>query len=504
MKQNIRNFCYIGICSLLLLIGLGCSVSQQAGSVTNQQQVIQSIHGIDRWSFGITPQQVATIKNQSLEDYLQTQLNPEAIAESSKLTNILAQFDSIERTSLQLWQPFEQYERQLYGKTALPLAPEAKQKLEKEKNLYKGNVIQQVKQAHLARKIHSSRQLQEVMTNFWLNHFNVFIGKKNIAFWLADYENDLRANALGNFRDLLAVTAHHPAMLIYLDNDLNSDPNSPRQQGNAKGINENYARELMELHTLGVNGGYTQQDVTALARILTGWSVALDGNGGDENGFRFFSLRHDPTDKEFLGETIIGNGMAEGEKALDMLANHPSTAHFISYKLAQYFVADQPPETLVKKLTQTFIDTQGNIKTVLNTLFHSPEFNDPTYYNVKFKTPLQYLVSIVRASGLENPDLKKMDWMLSQLSMPIFGCVAPDGYDNTEEVWLNPDGMFRRVSFATNIARGVLNNQKSVDFNALQTTLGNNLTERTQKVIADSPKSLQAALVLGSPEMMYR
>lgn len=504
MKNNLRNFCYLGICSLLLLLGLGCHFSQQAGGVGNQQQLIQNIHAIDRLSFGITPQQIATIKTQSLEKYLQNQLNPASVPESPNLSDGLVQFDTINQNSLQLWQTFQRYERQLYGETAVNVPLETKQKLQQEKNQYRGNIIRQIKQAYLARAINSSRQLQEVMTNFWLNHFNVFIGKKNLVFWLADYENKLRDNALGDFRDLLAITAHHPAMLIYLDNDLNSKPDSSRKQGNLRGINENYARELMELHTLGVNGGYTQQDVTALARIFTGWGVDLTGSEGDENGFRFFTQRHDFTDKEFLGQTIIGSGIVEGEKALDILANHPATARFISYKLAQYFVADKPPETLVEKLSQTFIDSQGNIKTVLDTLFHASEFNDPTYYNAKFKTPLQYLVSIVRASGLENPDLVKIEWMLSQLAMPIFGCEAPNGYHNTEDAWLNPDAMLRRVSFATNIARGVLSNQQPLDPIALQTTLGNDFTAETQKVITDSHKNLKAALILGSPEMMYR
>jgi uncharacterized protein (DUF1800 family) len=509
MKQNLRNFCYISICSVILILGLGCYFSQKAGSLNNQPQVIsevipKTIHNIDRLSFGIIPQQVTTIQAQGLENYWQEQLNPASIAESPKLINQLAQFDTLKQNSLQLWQTFDRYDRSLKGQTAANLSLANKQKLEQQRNEYRSKITRQVKQAHLARAIHSYRQLEEVMANFWLNHFNVFIGKKTVAFSLADYENKLRENALGNFRDLLGVTAHHPAMLVYLDNDLNSNPNSPRQQGNARGINENYARELMELHTLGVNGGYTQQDVTALARIFTGWGVDLSGNGETENGFHFDAQRHDSTDKEFLGQTITGSGIKEGEKALDILATHAATAHFISYKLGQYFVADTPPDSLVDKLTQNFIDSQGNIKTVLNTLFHSPEFNDPKYYKVKFKTPFQYLVSLVRASGLENPDLTKMEWMLNQLAMPIFGCETPNGYQNVEKLWLNPDAMLRRVSFATNIARGAISEQKPVDIIVLQATLNHDLTAQTQQVVAESPKSLKAALILGSPEMMSK
>jgi uncharacterized protein (DUF1800 family) len=504
MKQNLRNFCYISICFLFLFLGLGCSFSQTASSKGDRQQVI---HTINRLSFGITPQQITNIETQGLENYLQAQLNPASIPESPNLIKQLAQFKTIDRNSFQLWQTFYQDDRLVFDKKAGDLSVEAKQQIQQRKNKYRGNIVREVKQAHLAWVIHSSHQLEEVMTNFWLNHFNVFLNKQNIVFWLADYESQLRKNALGNFRDLLGVTAHHPTMLIYLDNNLNSDPNSNpnsrRKQPNTKGLNENYARELMELHTLGVNGGYTQQDVTALARIFTGWGVDLN-NQDSKNGFHFFTQRHDPTDKEFLGHTIVGSGMAEGEQALDLLATHPATARFISYKLAQYFVADKPPDSLVDKLTQTFLDSKGNIKAVLDTLFHTPEFNDPQYYNVKFQTPLQYLVSIVRASNLESPDLIKIEWMLAQLGMPTFGCEAPNGYQNTEEMWLNPDGMLRRLSFATNIAHGVLSNQKPVDTAVLQSTLSNDLTPQTQKIIADSHQNLKAALILGSPEMMYR
>ena len=498
MKRNLRNICGLGICSLLLWLGFHFHYS--ASSVIDRQQII---HTVSRLSFGITPQQIATIKAQSIENYLQQQLNPSSIAESPQLTAHLAQFDTIHEDSIDLYQTYQQYNKRLHSKTASNLSLTEKQQLQQKKNQLKRKVVQQAKEARLTSAIASNRQLQEVMTNFWLNHFNVYIPKKIVAFWVADYEKDLRENALGNFRDLLAVTAHHPAMLVYLDNDLNTAPDSPRKQGNAKGINENYARELMELHTLGVDGGYTQQDVTALARILTGWGVDLSGQGGDANNFRFFPQYHDSTDKVFLGETIIGNGVAEGERVLDILANHPATAHSIAYQLAQYFVADTPPQTLVDTLAKTFLDSQGNIKTVLDTLFHSSEFNDPRYYQVKFKTPFQYLVSIMRASELVNPNFEKVEWMLNQLSMPIYGCESPKGYQNTESAWLNPDAMLRRLSYATNIASGVLSDKQPLDSNRLKSSL-NDISANTQKTVAETPSNLKAAVILGSPEMMYR
>ena len=499
MRQHLRNFCYASICSFLLWLGI--HVYQPASSITNQQQII---HALSRISFGITPQQIATIENRGLENYIQAQLNPSSIKESPKLSNQLAQFDTLSKKSIDLYETSQQYNSQLQGNRAANLSLEKKQALEKKRNQHKGKVFKQARQARIVRAINSSRQLQEVMTDFWLAHFNVLAHKKKIPFWIGDYENDLRNNALGNFHDLLAVTAHHPAMLMYLDNDLNTNPNINRKRGNARGLNENYARELMELHTLGVDGGYTQQDVTTLARILTGWGIDYSGKEGDENNFRFFPQRHDSSNKVFLGHKIAGGGMAEGEKALDILANHPATAHFISYKLAQYFVADKPPESLVNQLAETFSNSKGNIKTVLNTLFHSSEFNDPQYYNVKFKTPFQYMVSIVRASGLENPDLQKIEAMLGQLAMPIFGCETPNGYQNTEEAWLNPDAMLRRVSNAVHIAHGLLSNKKPIELSVLESSVNNRLTPETKKTVAEANPNLKAALILGSPEMMYR
>ena len=493
--KNLRNLCCICICSLLFLLGYS---HYSASSTTDRQQIV---HTASRLSFGITEQQIATIEDRGIENYIQQQLNPTSIVESPKLTAQLAKFNTIHEDSIDLYKTFQGYSKQIQEKKTV-LSVEEKEQLQEKKNQHKRKVVQQAKQARLTSAIASSRQLQEVMTNFWLNHFNVYAPKKVVAFWVADYERDLRENALGNFRDLLAVTAHHPAMLIYLDNDLNTDPNSPRKQGNASGINENYARELMELHTLGVDGGYTQQDVTALAKIFTGWGVDFSGQG-DENSFRFYKQHHDPTDKVFLGETITGGGIAEGERALDILAHHQATAHFISYKLAQYFVADTPPQSLVDTLAKTFLDSNGDIKIVLDTLFHSSEFNDPTYYRVKFKTPFQYLVSIIRASDLANPDLKKVEWMLGQLSMPIYGCESPNGYQNTESAWLNPDAMLRRLSYATNISRGVLSNKQPLDSDTLQSSL-NNISSKTQKTLAETPPNLKAAVILGSPEMMYR
>ncbi|MEM9273335.1 MAG: DUF1800 domain-containing protein [Cyanobacteria bacterium P01_F01_bin.143] len=493
MKKKLLNWALILTC--VIVFGVGLLNHQQTTGGTENAKLI---HTIERLSFGLAPGDLEKVKNIGLENYIQSQLNPQKNQKSSVLQNYLAKLDTLNRSSIDLFKEYQQYN--IKPKNGITLTTEKKQKLLKKRGQFKRKNIDQAQNIHLMRAIISPNQLQEVMVNFWFNHFNVFVPKKIVAFWLADYERDIRDHALGNFRDLLGVTAHHPAMLMYLDNDLNSAP----APGKKKGLNENYARELMELHTLGVNGGYTQEDVIALARIFTGWSFDRTGKYDNENNFRFFKNNHDFQDKTFLGNEIKGTGLDEGKQALDILANHPATAKFISYKLAQYFVADQPPETLVNKLQNKFLDSQGDIKAILDVLFHSKEFNDPQYYEQKFKTPYQYLVSLVRASGIKSPNINRLKGMIQQLSMPIYRCLTPDGYKNTKQAWLNPDAMLRRISFATAISSGTLNKKQPVKSPQLKVTLGNNFSQSTKDAIAKSPPALRSALILGSPEMMQK
>lgn len=499
MKRTLSSWILITICSIMLWLGFGCQ--QQAASNTDEAQII---HLIDRLSLGLAPGDKEKVRSQGIEAYLKSQLNPESIPESSALKDYLGGLDYLQKNPSEL---FSVIQNNLRNIRELKLSGAEAKKIQQENKQYKKKIREQTTNAHLARAIVSSRQLQEVMVDFWFNHFNVYSAKNPVDFWVADYENEIRTHAFGSFRQLLGVTAHHPAMLIYLDNELNSDPDSPVAEKNPKykGLNENYARELMELHTLGVDGGYTQDDVIALARILTGWGRSHhNSKRADDNGFLFSQNRHDPKDKVFLGKTIEGGGIEEGEKALDMLASHPSTAHFISFKLAQYFVADKPPTALVDRLAQTFLESKGDIKTVLNTLFHSKEFNDPQYYGQKFKTPYQYIVSLVRASNIEQPDYKRLQGMFAQLGMPIYGCVTPDGYKNTQDAWLNPDGMLRRVSLASSIASGAISERKVIASEQLETIIGDTLSVETKQVIENSQPKLHSALMLGSPEMMYR
>lgn len=337
-------------------------------------------------------------------------------------------------------------------------------------------VVNELVQAKLLRAIYSERQLQEVMDDFWFNHFNVFIGKGADRYLLTSYERDvIRPHLLGKFEDLLVATAQSPAMLFYLDNWLSVGPNSdfangiPKRAGNrgrrgpgrpsaqrqAKGkrggLNENYGRELMELHTLGVNGGYTQQDVTEVARVFTGWTLKQPKQGG---GFTFEERMHEPGDKMVMGHRIKSKGEKEGREVLHILARHPSTAKFICTKLAMRFVSDTPPPALVNRMGQTFLKKNGDIREVLKTMFESPEFWAPETYRAKVKTPLEFVVSAARASGADMTDASVLAQRMQNLGMPLYGMQPPTGYSLKGDAWVNSSALLGRMNFALALAAG--------------------------------------------------
>ena len=495
--DNMRKEIQLGSIALLGSLILWLSFTSQ---ILGTNESSQQRHILERLSFGTTSEQIAEVNQIGIEAYIQSQLNPQLVAESPIVNNFLAKLNVINQKPIKL-----QKEEYLNRKKLRndQLSTEQNQQIRQKIKDLNFKARDEAMDAHLIRAIYSNRQLQEVMVDFWFNHFNVFADKGSVRLWLSDYEDQIRTHALGNFRDLLGVTAKHPAMLIYLDNKKNTDPNSAVGQRRNIGLNENYARELMELHTLGIDGGYTQDDVIALAKIFAGWAMDALGEKGDRQGFYFYENRHELKDKIFLGQKIPASGIKEGEQALDILASHPATARFISYKLAQYFVADQPPTALVDRLAEEFKNRQGDIKAVMDVLIHSPEFNSPQYYQQKFKTPYQYIISLVRMGEMKEPNLKRIRGMLNQLSMPLFRCLAPTGYKNTEAAWLNPQGMLQRTSLATAIAHGILNRSDPIEPNQLQSNLGN-LSQNTKQVIAKTPAKLRGALIMGSPEAMYR
>ena len=372
----------------------------------------------------------------------------------------------------------------------------------------------------LLRALYSPNQLQEQMTWFWMNHFNVHQGKHNLRLMMGDYEEQaIRPHVLGKFRDILTATVHHPAMLRYLDNEQNA----------VNHINENYARELMELHTLGVNGGYNQGDVQELARILTGFGVNHGANSPKirkdlqsqylrQGLFEFNPNRHDYGDKQFLGKTIRGRGLAELDEAIDKLSRHPSTARFISRKLALYFVSDDPTDALIEQMSKTFLQTDGDISSVLSSMFESSEFTHSL--GRKFKDPLHYVISSVRLAYDGKPILNAgpiLNW-LNRMGEPLYGKQTPDGYPMTQNAWASPGQMNTRFEIAKAIGSGSAGLFKSdgpqsqehpafpqlsnaLFYQSLQKTL----SPATRQVLEQANSQQEwNTFLLASPEMMNR
>jgi uncharacterized protein (DUF1800 family) len=382
----------------------------------------------------------------------------------------------------------------------------------------------------LLRATYSERQLQEVMTDFWFNHFNVYLGKGADRYLVTSYERDvIRPLALGKFKELLLATAKSPAMLWYLDNWESVGPNSPaaaRLHNNGKpaaGLNENYAREVMELHALGVNGGYTQKDVTELARVLTGWTLEEPRQGG---GYVFRPQRHEPGDKIVLGQLFHENGEKEGEAALEMLARQPATARFICNKLAQRFVSDTPPPALVDAMARRYLATDGDIRSVLKAMLAAPEFWDEKEYRSKVKTPLEFVVSCLRATGAEVRRTQPLTDALNRMGMPLYGAQPPTGYSMKAESWVNSGAMLGRMNFALALAAGKLDGVQIATAQRTPDTqrelevqlLSGDISPQTHETIAkelqttqpkpDSPSPVNTGIaigmILGSPEFQRR
>lgn len=387
-------------------------------------------------------------------------------------------------------------------------------------------ILSDLREAKVLRAIYSNRQLEEVLTDFWFNHFNVFEGKQSIRPALVSYERDaIRPHVLGHFKDLLLATAHHPAMMYYLDNWESIAPGAfeigpfappvdqmARQLAQrARGLNENYGREILELHTLGVDGGYTQQDVVNVARCFTGWTIAKPNT---DPQFVFAAFMHDFGPKTVLGHAIpAGGGESDGLKVIDILVHHPSTARFISKQLAQRFVADQPPQPLIDRMALTFTRTEGDLRAVLATLFASPEFWSDAAWQNKVKSPLEMVASAARATGADALDGFVLAQRVADLGEPLYGKLEPTGYPNTGEAWLNSSGLFARMNFAAAIVNGNLPGVKpeSVRFEGksgeeiARQLLGHDPSAETRDAIAGAkqPKAI-AALVIGSPDFQKR
>jgi uncharacterized protein (DUF1800 family) len=323
---------------------------------------------------------------------------------------------------------------------AIPGEPDERKEMRRQAQIE----VMRLQQEKLLRAVYSERQLEEVLVDFWFNHFNVFAGKGMVRAYVSDYERDaIRPHVLGNFRDMLGATAKSPAMLFYLDNWLSK----------GSGLNENYARELLELHTLGVDGGYTQQDVVNVARAFTGWTM----RPREGSGFIFVPARHDRGEKIVLGHTIkAGGGVDDGERVLDIVAAHPATAKHIATELAIRFVSDTPPAALIDRVAAKFVDTKGDLREVMRTLLSSPEFMSPDAYRAKVKTPFEFVVSALRATGADVRVAMPLARSLKDMGMQPYFCQPPTGYDDTAASWVNAGALVSRMNFAVDLSKNAI------------------------------------------------
>lgn len=537
------------VCAAVVLAALAAPVAGiRAGTISDKKSLNQNqkaLHVLNRLGFGARPGDVEKVKAMGVQKYIEQQLNPASIDDAAAEKKVA----NLEVFKMSTAEVFAKYPnpgallRMLEGGKANQNPDEMTDKQRQERqaklreyyvkyDLRPANQLQpQITANRVLRAVYSERQLQEVMVDFWQNHFNVFAGKAAVRWYIPSYERDvLRKNALGNFRDLIVGTAQHPAMLFFLDNFESVAPNAQpanrrpgrlqqqlaagnltparrerikerqgltdaqldqriaraknaqqNQQNRARrGLNENYARELMELHTMGVDSGYTQKDIVEVARAFTGWTIAdprgyrraagamiqgteeqrlarLQRQAGvpddiESGEFYFNEGWHDREPKTVLGQKVSEGGVKDGLKVIDILVKHPSTAKFIARKLAVKFVSDNPSNDLVDRIAKAFSKSNGDIKTTLRAIFTADEFFAPATYRAKIKTPFELAVSAIRTIGADTNSSPAVMAMLNKLGEVPYGYQAPTGYPDTAEDWVNTGALLERLNFAVALA----------------------------------------------------
>jgi len=510
----------------LITLVLVAAMGMSSPHLTERQR---ALHALNRLGFGPRPGDVDAVMRVGIDRWIDQQLHPEGIADAAVGAR-LRNFPTLQMSDRELVQkyyvPIVEMRREAKGDENT--IKEMREKIPYDQRPQR--VVEDLVSQRIVRAVDSDRQLNEVMVDFWMNHFNVFAGKGIDRFLLTGYERDtIRPRIWGKFEDLLLATAKSPAMLFYLDNAQSvaapeNRPSLPPRfaaramqapQARRGGLNENYAREIMELHTLGVDGGYTQKDVTELARVFTGWSIARPQEGG--TGFVFRRAVHDVRPKTVLGVHFpAGGGIEEGERMIHVLAHQPATAHRIAYKLCQRLVSDDPPKALVDRVAKRFLATDGDLRETVKAVIASPEFWDPAVYRAKVKTPFEYVVSAIRAVDAHVDDARPIARALQQIGEPLYGAQPPTGYSDKAEAWMNSGALMSRLNFAMSLAGntlpGVNTNVNALVGNvdvascvdALGIALtGGNLTEETRQTIKSKGGQQVrtiAGLILGSPE----
>ena len=505
----LRRLAVLAATSGFLVVLAGPLQAQKDSAIPAKADAKTVIHVLNRIGFGPRPGDVERVQEMGLASYIDQQLHPERIADEA-LGARLSEFTTLTMSTRELSEKYYQPAMELKKDQQLkqqraeakakqdptmtdpnnPNSPAPKRdEVPLEVRMIQqqqASVMNELMQAKVIRAAMSEKQLNEVLVDFWFNHFNVYVQKGQVREYLPEYERDvIRPHVFGSFRELLGAVAHSPAMLFYLDNFQSSTPNpqpmlnpqmearlrDPRlgqqqrqqmlarmqqmqnqQKNMPRGLNENYGRELMELHTLGVDGGYTQKDVVEVARALTGWTIDQPRAAGS---FVYRPQMHDRGEKTILGYHFpAGGGQDEGERVLDILAAHPSTAHHIAFQLAQRFVADEPPTSLVDRAAKKFTDTKGDLREVTRLIITSPEFFSAQSYRAKVKTPFEFVASAVRASGATMQNAQPLVAELRTLGMPLYGCQPPTGYSMTADAWVNTGALLNRMNFAVQLMDG--------------------------------------------------
>jgi len=463
----------------------------RAGEAAVDPKIVQAVN---RLTYGPAPGTLGQAAALGLDAFIAVQLEPERLAEPPELERALAGLPSQQMDTVRLFRE--------YG----PPADDGKSAPDAMRRTFdRADVVAlEAAKARLFRAILSPRQLTELMTEFWCEHFSLGAKKGLAHLWVGSFEREaVRPYAMGKFLDLLAATAMHPAMLIARDNWKNV---IHREDGKAakEALDPSYAALLVNHQTLGPGGPQKPADIQALARILTGWRVGAARADSDTGGFYFDVELHDPSDKILLGQTVKGAGLGEGAAALRILAEHPATARNVSRKLAVYFLADDPPAGLVARMAETFGKTGGDIREVLRTLFTSDEFYDAKYRGARIKSPLRHVVSAVRALGATPTDTAALAGALAELGQPLFAADGPEGYPAAAAPWQKPDALPRRVSFAGDLAAGRIAGLglKALGGDAaLVETLGPTLSAGARQA-ADKAGSGGVGLILASPEFL--
>ena len=540
------------------LLALAFLTASTSDTKLNDRQ--RALHALNRLAFGPRPGDVDAVMKTGVDTWIEQQLHPEAIPDRAVEARIAA-LPTMTMSNAQIVKTY--YEPVLMArKKANAEAKDGevdKKDVRRElirdipSNQRPQVVMNDLVAQRILRAAESDRQLNEVMVDFWMNHFNVFSGKGIDRFLLTSYERDvIRPHIWGRFEDLLMATAKSPAMLFYLDNarSMAAPENRPvmqqrafgrfggrammnvQQLGRQGGLNENYAREIMELHTLGVDAGYTQKDVTELARVLTGWTITRERDGGEGAAFVFRPALHDNRSKTVLGIRFpAGGGIEEGEKMIHVLAHHPATAHRIAYKLCQRLVADDPPPALVDRVAKKFLATDGDLRQTVKAVIDSPEFWNPASYRTKVKSPFEYAISAVRAVNAQITDPMPIARALQQIGEPLYGAQPPTGYSDKADVWINTGALMNRLNFALALAAnklpgvhgdvvGLIPAGQAADAShsveaLAQALTGGSLTEETRSTIKsrivdrkapsedpwdNTQLPTVAGLILGSPE----